>query len=133
VTRASRFLTGWVAGLATHHAIPAELDRGLRTSGTYTVLQAVEDWLRDGLPRRAERTRDANRETTAPLLEFIGSRPLRELTAGDVRAALDRLSTSYSTRYLQLGRAALAQAIKYAEAHDRVGATWRRWSLYRKA
>jgi len=81
----------------------------------------VEDWLRDGLPGRSERTRAANRESAAPLLEFIGSRPLRELTAGDVRAALDTVSTSHSTRYLQLGRAALARAIKYAEAHDRVG------------
>jgi hypothetical protein len=31
-------------------AVHAELDRGLRTSGKYTVRQAVEDWLRDGLP-----------------------------------------------------------------------------------
>ena len=81
----------------------------------------MEDWLRDGLPGRSERTRGVNREATAPLLEFIGSKPLRELTAGDVRDALDTLSTSHSTRYLQLGRAALARAIKYAEAHDRVG------------
>jgi integrase len=102
-------------------ALHGELDRGLRTSGTYTVRQAVDDWVRDGLPGRAERTRSANREASAPLLEFIGSRPLKELTAGDVRAALDTLSTSHSTRYLQLGRAALARAIKYAEAHDRVG------------
>jgi integrase len=102
-------------------ALHAELDRGLRTSGKYTVRQAVEDWLRGGLPGRSERTRSVNREATAPLLELIGSRPLRELTAGDVRDALDTLSTSHSTRYLQLGRAALARAIKYAEAHDRVG------------
>jgi integrase len=102
-------------------ALHAELDRGLRTSGRYTVRQAVEDWLRDGLPGRSERTRGVNREATAPLLELIGSKPLRELTAGDVRDALDTLSTSHSTRYLQLGRAALARAIKYAEAHDRVG------------
>jgi integrase len=99
----------------------AELDRGLRTSGTYTVWQAVEDWLQDGLLGRSERTRAANRESAAPLLDLIGSRPLRELTAGDVRAALDTVSASHSTRYLQLGRAALARAIKYAEAHDRVG------------
>jgi integrase len=102
-------------------ALHAELDRGLRTSGRYTVRQAVEDWLRDGLPGRSERTRSVNREATAPLLDLIGSRPLRELTAGDVRAALDTLSTSHSTRYLQIGRAALARTIKYAEAHDRVG------------
>ena len=102
-------------------ALHSELDRGLRTSGRYTVRQAVEDWLCNGLPGRSERTRGVNREATAPLLELIGSKPLRELTAGDVRAALDTLSTSHSTRYLQLSRAALARAIKYAETHDRVG------------
>ena len=102
-------------------ALHAELDRGLRTSGKYTVRQAVEEWLCDGLPGRSERTRGVNREATAPLLDLIGSRPLRELTAGDVRDALDALSSSHSTRYLQLGRAALARATKYAEAHDRVG------------
>jgi integrase len=102
-------------------ALHAELDRGLRTSGRYTVRQAVEDWLRDGLPGRSERTRSVNREATAPLLQLIGCRPLRELTAGDVRAALDTLSATHSTRYLQIGRAALSRAIKYAEAHDRVG------------
>jgi integrase len=102
-------------------AVHADLDRGLRTSGRYTVRQAVEDWLQHGLPGRSERTRDVNREAAAPLLEVIGSKPLRELTAGDVRTALDTLSVSHSTRYLQLARAALARAIKYAEAHDRVG------------
>src|SRR6266516_3940781 len=79
-------------------ALHAELDRGLRISGKYTVRQAVEDWLRDGLPGRAGRTRSVYREATAPLLEQIGSRPLRELTAGDVRAGLGALSTSHSTR-----------------------------------
>ena len=32
----------------------AELDRGLRTSSTYTVRRAVADWLEGGLPGRAE-------------------------------------------------------------------------------
>src|SRR5262245_58296071 len=43
-------------------ALQAELDRGLRISGRYTVRQAVEHWLRDGLPGRSERTRSVNRE-----------------------------------------------------------------------
>jgi integrase len=102
-------------------ALHAELDRGLRTSPTYTVRQAVEDWLRGGLPGRAERTRSIYREATAPLLEHIGSKPLRELSAGDVRAGLDALSGSLSTRYLQIARASLARAFRYAEAHDLVG------------
>jgi len=63
--------------------------RGLRTSSTYSVRQAVEDWLASGLPGRAERTRRCYQSATAPLLEHIGSKPLRELTAGDVRSGLE--------------------------------------------
>jgi integrase len=74
-------------------ALHAELDRGLRTSSTYTVQKAVE----------------------------IGTRPLKELTAGDVGAGLEALSGRLSTRYLQIAKASLARVIRYAEAHDRVG------------
>jgi integrase len=102
-------------------ALHAELDRGLRTSGTYTVRQAVDDWLEGGLPGRTDRTRSVYREALTPLLERIGSRSLRELTARDVRKALEPLSDRLSTRYLQIARASLARAIRYAEAHDLVG------------
>jgi integrase len=102
-------------------ALHGELDRGLRTSATYTVRQAVEDWLANGLPGRAERTRSIYREATALLLEHIGSKPLRELTAGDVRVGLEALSGRHSTRYLQIARASLARALRYAAAHDLVG------------
>jgi integrase len=102
-------------------ALHAELDRGLRTSPTYTVRQAVDDWLRGGLPGRSQRTRSIYREATAPLLEHIGSKPVRELSAGDVRAGLEALSGRLSTRYLQIARASLARALRYAEAHDLVG------------
>ncbi len=33
-------------------ALHADLDRGLRTSSTYTVQKAVDDWLEGGLPGR---------------------------------------------------------------------------------
>jgi integrase len=102
-------------------ALHAELDRGLCTSATYAVRQAVDDWLEGGLPGRSERTRSIYREALTPLLERIGSRPLRELTARDVRKGLDALSGTLSTRYLQIARASLARAIRYAEAHDLVG------------
>ncbi len=102
-------------------ALHGELDRGLRTSSTYTVRQAVEDWLRGGLPGRSDRTRSIYQEALTPLLEYIGARPLRELTAGDVRSGLEALTSRLSTRYLQIARASLARAIRYAEAHDRVG------------
>src|SRR5436305_296584 len=98
-----------------------ERDRGLHTSATYTVRQAVDDWLEGGLPGRSERTRSIYREALKPLLEHIGLKPLRELTARDVRRGLEALSDKMSTRYLQLARASLARAIRYAEAHDLVG------------
>jgi len=99
----------------------AELDRGLRTSSTYTVGQAVDDWLEGGLPGRSERTHSVYREALTPLMRQIGAKPLRELTAGDVRAGLEALSGRLSTRYLQIAKASLARAIRFAEAHDRVG------------
>ena len=102
-------------------ALHAELDRGLRTSSTYTVRQAVADWLEGGLPGRSERTRSVYREALTPLMGQIGNKPLRELTAGDVRAGLEALSDRLSTRYLQIAKASLARAIRYAEAHDLVG------------
>ena len=37
-------------------AAHGELDRGLHTSATYTIRQAVDDWLEGGLPGRSERT-----------------------------------------------------------------------------
>jgi integrase len=102
-------------------ALHAELDRGLRTSATYTVRQAVDDWLEAGLPGRSERTRSVYREALTPLMKQIGSRALKELTAGDVHAGLEALSGRLSTRYLQIAKASLARAIRHAEAHDRVG------------
>jgi hypothetical protein len=68
-------------------ALHAELDRGLRTSAAYTVQKAVDDWLAGGLPGRSERTRSVYREALTPLMGQIGAKPLKELTAGDVRRA----------------------------------------------
>src|SRR5271155_779624 len=51
-----------------------ELDAGLRTGGSYTVRQAVDDWLRDGLDGKSERTRTLYRGLLAPLMDSIGKR-----------------------------------------------------------
>lgn len=109
------------AVLESLKAIRGEMDRGLRTSRSYTVRQAVDDWLESGLPGRSERTRSAYREATEPLLALVGSKALRDLTAGDVRAGLEQLAAKSSTRYLQIARTSLVRAIKHAEAHDLVG------------
>jgi integrase len=102
-------------------ALHTEIDRGLRTSSTYTVRQAVEDWLEGGLPGRADRTRSVYREALTPLMGQIGHKPLKQLAVRDVRTGLEALSDRHSTRYLQIANNSLARAIKFAEAHDLVG------------
>jgi integrase len=98
-----------------------ELDAGLKSSRTYSVRDAVEDWLRDGLDGTSQRTRTLYEGLLGPLLELIGAKPLRSLGAADVRSALSQLVTRYSTRSLQITRNSLERAIRHAEADDRVG------------
>jgi hypothetical protein len=68
------------------------------------VRETVEDWLRDGLDGTSERTRALYQGLLEPVVEMIGARPLRDLSAGDVRSALGKLVTRYSTRSLQITR-----------------------------
>jgi integrase len=102
-------------------AMHAELDAGIRSSAGYTVRRAVEDWLREGLDGRSARTRGLYEGLLEPVLEIIGARPLRGLSAGDVRSALGQLTSRYSTRSLQITRNSLARAIRHAQANDLVG------------
>ncbi len=101
-------------------AARAELDAGLRSSATYTVAQAVDDWLRDGLDGRSERTRTLYEGLMRSLKEHLGARPLRTLSAGDVRWALTQLAPRFSTRSLQITRNCLERAISQAQANDLV-------------
>ena len=102
-------------------ALHQEMDAGLRSSSTYTVRETVEDWLREGLDGTSERTRTLYEGLLGPLLEVIGAKPLRTLSASDVRAALSQLTTRYSTRSLQITRNSLERAIRHAESNDLVG------------
>ena len=73
-------------------ALHKELDAGVKSSNTYTVREAVEDWLREGLDGTSERTRTLYEGLLGPLLDAIGARPLRDLSAGDVRSGLGKLA-----------------------------------------
>ena len=102
-------------------ALHAELDAGIRSSAGYTVRRAVEDWLHEGLDGRSQRTRGLYEGLLELVLEIIGGRPLRSLSASDVRAALGQLTSRYSTRSLQITRNSLDRAIRHAQANDLVG------------
>jgi len=80
----------------------------------------VEDWFGEGLHGRSEKTTTLYAGLLDPLLEIIGAKPLRDLTAGDVRSALGQLTSRYSTRSLQITRNSLDRAIQHAQADDLV-------------
>jgi integrase len=97
-----------------------DLDQGIRPTTAYTVQRACEDWLRDGLDGRSAKTiRDAG-DSLKPILAIIGHKPLRELIAADVRAALAKSAAIRSTRTVEISRNCLVRAIRHAEANDRV-------------
>ncbi len=90
-----------------------ELDDGVRSSATYTVSDALDDWLAGGLHGRSDRTVELYRDTVKPLRG--------RLTAGDVQEALDALAAHLSTRSLQIIRNCLERAIRHAEIRDLTG------------
>jgi hypothetical protein len=102
-------------------ALHQEMNSGVRSSSTCTVRQTVEDWLRDGLDGTSYRTRALCQGLLEPVVEMIDARPLRDLSAGDVRSAPGKLVTRCSTRSLQITRNSPERAIRHAEAEDLVG------------
>ena len=102
-------------------AMHAELDAGLQPAAGKTVQAAVDDWLEHGLSGRSPRTIQLYRDGVRPLTDRLGARPLRKLSAADVRSALAGLSEQLSTRSLQIAHNCLVRAIRHAEADDLVG------------
>jgi integrase len=98
-----------------------ELETGVRASPNYTVRRAAENWLREGLAGRAAKTIKKNENVLEPILAVIGSRRLRELTAGDVHQALTTMAQRYSSAAVAMGHNALTRVIRHAEARDLVG------------
>src|SRR5215468_2221743 len=104
-------------------ALHADLDTGITPKAgysAYTVRQAADDWLKEGLDGRAAKTIKKNENVLEPILTVIGARKLRELTAADVRRALSKMAAEYSSAAVTMGHLALKRAIRHAEASDLV-------------
>ena len=93
----------------------------MSTTRTHKVENAARDWLERGLPGRSERTRTIYQDALAPLLDRIGMRRLRDLTAGEVESALRSLGSRISSRSVQIAHNSLRRSIRYAEADGKVG------------
>ena len=97
----------------------ADLSAGISApNGRYTVGQAVEDWLRDGLQGRAEKTVTLNRGALKPFADRAGNKVLRELTAQDVRRVLTDIAAARSSRTVVVAHNAIERAIRHAEANN---------------
>jgi integrase len=97
-----------------------DLAAGLRLDASYTLGQAVDDWIAEALDGRSAKTVGLYRNLLSPVLEVIGGRHLAELTAHDIRAVLVKLAETRSTRTVSLTHNCLIRAIRHAEANDHV-------------
>jgi integrase len=84
----------------------------------YTVRQAVDDWLETGLDGRSESTVTKYRCVLRPVVERLGRAVLHDLTAHDVRQALNLLAKEQSTATVAMAHNALTRAIRHAESRD---------------
>jgi integrase len=99
----------------------ADLEAGVRAPvARYTVGQAVEDWLREGLDGRSEKTVALYRQVLQVAVDRIGKVALRDLTAQDVRRVLAEAAETRSSRTVGIMHNSLERAIRHAEANDYV-------------
>ncbi|MGH3187448.1 MAG: site-specific integrase [Streptosporangiaceae bacterium] len=98
-----------------------EAKAGLKTSASYTLSKAVDDWATEALDGLAAKTVRSHVDLLRPVTMLIGNVPLRDLTAQDVRRALAKLAEARSTRTMASTHNVLVRAIRHAEANDHVG------------
>jgi hypothetical protein len=72
--------------------VKAEAEAGLKTSASYTLSKAVDDWAGEALGGLADKTVRSHVDLLRPVTMLIGNVPLRDLTAHDVRQALVKLA-----------------------------------------
>ncbi len=81
-------------------SLHSELDAGLRTAQGYTVEKAVAGWLDEGLPGRAAKTVEANRDSLRPLLSYARAVG----TADALKHTIFRAATAVHARRAALRR-----------------------------
>jgi len=113
-------------GQGQAQGLHSDLDAGVQTSASYTVDQAVADWMREGRDGRSASTLRRNERILRPVLALIGSVPLHTLRTHDVRRALSGLAASRSSATIALAHNCLVRAIRHAESGGSCAAQRRR-------
>ena len=98
-----------------------DLEAGVTAGLSYTVKDAVEDFLSKGLKGKSEATISNYRSlATRNLIPQIGEIRLKELTADRLDTWIDERAGELSTRSLRLIHQILERAIRHAQARDKV-------------
>ncbi|RMI44077.1 site-specific integrase [Actinomadura harenae] len=98
-----------------------ELEAGVTSAESYTVTDAVRDWLDKGLKDRDPDTVTTNRILAEKhIIPNIGKAKLTKLRADDVDEWLDGLTDKLSTRTLLGVHSILKRSIRQAQARDKV-------------
>ncbi len=101
-----------------------EREKGIKTgkdADSYTVADAVADWLKSGTRNLSPGTVSGYRVTADKhLVPAIGMTRLKRLSAGDVDTWLDGLTGELSSRSLQSIHSTLRRSIRHAQARDLV-------------
>jgi integrase len=102
-------------------ALREEHDSGVTSSASYTVADAVNDWLARGLVGRDEKTVGKNRIlANTHVIPSLGKARLRKLTADDVDDWLSVKKVELATRTLKECLAVLRRSIAHAQRRDKV-------------
>jgi integrase len=86
----------------------------------YTVKKAVEDWLALGHGRVVDRTTEKDEYLSRHVIEHLGARKLKDLTAGEVEKWLLKLAPTVTTRTLADVRSVLNRSVSRAMARGLV-------------
>lgn len=102
--------------------IQRDLDDGHKTkAGSFTVADAVRDWLTYGQHNRAESTKKTTQQhADKHIIPALGARQLRELTPEEVEDWLIEKSAILASSTLSKVRSILKRSIDRAQSRDRV-------------
>jgi integrase len=98
-----------------------DLEAGVTAAENYTVQEAVNDFLDQGMKGKARETIDNYRSIASHhLIPYIGAAKLKKLTADELDKWIDERAEELSTRTLRLVHQILERTVRHAQAREKV-------------
>lgn len=98
-----------------------DLDAGVKTSASYTVAQAVNDWLAQGLKGREETSIGTYRILAhTHITPYLGAAKLRDLDADELDEWLEERATVLATQSLRMVHSILRRSISHGQRRNKV-------------